>query len=83
MAASWARATSISPPAEFPQRVGILLRLKRWDKKKSFLSVASPILVAAATAYAIQEILKRVREQQTQRNIAVVARLGSDLQGIG
>ncbi len=47
-----------------------------------FLSVTLPILMAAVTAYLVQKILKGVREQQMQRNIALVAQLGKDVQAL-
>ncbi len=45
-----------------------------------FLSVVLPILVAAVTAYLVQKLLKRAREQQMERNIAKISQLGKDIQ---
>lgn len=45
-----------------------------------FLSVVLPILVAAVTAYLVQKLLKRAREQQLERNIVRVSQLGKDIQ---
>jgi len=45
-----------------------------------FLSVVVPILVAAVTAYLVQKMLKRAREQQMERNIVRVSQLGKDVQ---
>lgn len=47
-----------------------------------FLSVVLPILVAAITAYAVNKILKHLREQQMQKNIGKVAQLGPDVQAV-
>ncbi len=44
------------------------------------LSVVLPILVATLTAYLVQKILKRVREQQMERNAVRVSQLGKDVQ---
>jgi hypothetical protein len=45
-----------------------------------FLSVVLPILVAAVTAYLVQKMLKRAREQQMGKNIVRVSQLGKDVQ---
>ncbi len=43
-----------------------------------FLSVVLPILVAAVTAYAVNKILKVVREQRLQKDIMRVSQLGEE-----
>jgi hypothetical protein len=45
-----------------------------------FLSIVLPILVAAVTAYAVNKILKVVREQQMRKNMIRVSQLGEEVQ---
>jgi hypothetical protein len=46
------------------------------------LSVVLPILVAAVTAYAVNKILKVVREQQMQKNMIRVSQIGEEIQAL-
>jgi hypothetical protein len=45
-----------------------------------FLVYVLPVIVAAIVAYTVQRVLKRVREQQLQRNMAAVAQLEAGIQ---
>lgn len=47
-----------------------------------FLSIVLPILVAAVTAYAVNKILKVVREQRMQKNMISVSQLGEEIQAL-
>ena len=47
-----------------------------------FLSIVLPILVAAVTAYAVNKILKIVREQQMRKNMIRVSQLGEEIQAL-
>lgn len=47
-----------------------------------FLSVVLPLLVAAATAYAVQKYMKKYRERKMAENIARISGLGDDVRAL-